>query len=399
MVVEQSPYDALTPERLAGSLGVKWTQFPNCVGAFIAEMDYGTSPEIKDALRAAVDAGFFGYLPKAKEQELAEATAGWYHRVAGWDVRPEQIHSMPDVLKGLEITLAHFAPKGGKVILPTPAYMPFLMIPGRHNREIIEVPMLKTGYGWEYDYDGIEQAFRDGGEVLIVCNPHNPIGKVASREEMEKLAEIVDRYEGRVFSDEIHAPLVYGENQHVPYASINETAAGHTITAIAASKAWNLPGLKCAQIVLSNDADMEEFEKGGAAWTAHGASTMGVVASIAAYNESQPWLDEVIDYLDGNRKRLGELVEEYLPGVEYIQPDGTYLAWLDFTATKVPENVQEFFCEKAKVAITDGSACGEVGKRCVRFNFAMSRPTLEGAIECMGEALRSLDEAPAEATA
>lgn len=392
MVVEQSPYDALTPEKLAGSLGVKWTAFPDCIGAFIAEMDYGSSPAIKDALREAVEAGFFGYLPKAREEELAEATAAWYHRATSWDVQPDQIHSMPDVLKGLELTLRHYAPRGGKVILPTPAYMPFLFIPSNFGREIIEVPMHRIADGWEYDYDGIEQAFRDGGEVLIVCNPHNPIGKVAKREEMERLADIVDRYEGRVFSDEIHAPLVYQGQQHVPYASVSETAAGHTITAVAASKAWNLPGLKCAQVVLSNDADKEIWDD-GAAWTAHGASTLGVVATIAAYNESQDWLDDVMSYLDGNRKLLADLVEEHLPGVTYIQPEGTYLAWLDFTETKVPENVQEFFCQQAKVAITDGSACGEVGKRCVRFNFAMSRQMLEQAICCMGKAVKALDEA------
>lgn len=391
MVVGQSPYDSLTAETLAGSLGVKWTMYPDCIGAFIAEMDFGTSPEVKEALRTAVDAGFFGYLPKAKELELAEATAGWYHRNTDWKIEPEQVHSMPDVLTGLDLTLMHYAPKGGKVILPTPAYMPFLMVPARHNREIIEVPMLQTGNGWEYDYDGIEQAFRDGGEVLILCNPHNPIGKVATREEMVKLAEIVDRHEGRVFSDEIHAPLIYPGMKHVPYASVSEKAAGHTITSIAASKAWNLPGLKCAQVVLSNDADKTAWE-GDPAWTAHGASTLGVVASITAYNESEGWLHDVVDYLDGNRKRLGELVEEHLPGVTYTQPDGTYLAWLDFTATKAPENLQEFFCERAKVAITDGSLCGEVGNRCVRFNFAMSRPMIETAITRMAEALKTLDE-------
>lgn len=391
MVLEQSRYDALTVEDLQGTLGVKWTSFPDCIGAFIAEMDYGTSPAIQQDLREAVDAGFFGYLPKAKEAELAEACANWYHRHTAWDVQPSQVHSMPDVLKGFELTLTKYAPKGGKVILPTPAYMPFLFMPTIYNREIIEVPMLQTGYGWEYDFDAIEQAFRDGGEVLVVCNPHNPIGKVARRDEMEKLADIVDAYGGRVFSDEIHAPLVYAGGEHIPYASISEKAAGHTITAVAASKAWNLAGLKCAQVILSNDADQEIWE-GGASWVAHGASTLGVVASIAAFERSEEWLGEVIGYLDGNRKRLAELVEEHLPGATYVQPEGTYLAWIDFTGTKVPENLQEFFCEKARVAITDGSACGEVGKRCIRFNFSMSRPMLELAIGRMGEALRSLDE-------
>ncbi len=391
MVVEQHRYDALTEEDLRGALGAKWTTYPECIGAFVAEMDFATSPEIQAELRAAVDAGFFGYLPKAKERELAEACAGWYQRNTDWQVDPSQVHSMPDVLKGFELTLTKYAPKGGKVILPTPAYMPFFFMPGIYNREIIQVPMIRTEDGWEYDYDAIDQAFKDGGEVLVVCNPHNPIGKVAQRDELVKLSEIVERHEGRVFSDEIHAPLVYEGNRHVPYASVSDAAANHTITAVAASKAWNLAGLKCAQVVISNDADKDIWENGGAAWVAHGASTLGVVASITAYSKSEPWLHDVLSYLDGNRKRLGELVAEHLPGVTYTAPEGTYLGWLDFTATKVPDNVQEFFCEHAKVAITDGSACGEVGKRCVRFNFSMSRPMLETTIERMGEAMRSLD--------
>lgn len=383
-------YDQLTAERMAGALGAKWTMFPDCIGAFVAEMDYGTAPVVKEAMSKAVDAGYFGYLPKTLDAGLSEAVAGWYQRHTDWAVTPEMVKSMPDVLKGLEIALRHYAPKGGKVVLPTPAYMPFLFIPGMMGREIIEVPMHETANGWEYDYDGIEQAFRDGGEVLIVCNPHNPIGKVHSREEMEKLGEIVARHDGRVFSDEIHAPLLFSGQHHVPYASVNEVNAGHTITAIAASKAWNLPGLKCAQLVISNDADAKHFEESGAMWTAHGAAVLGVIASTAAFNDGEAWLDDVLTYLEGNRDALADLVAEHLPGVKYRKPDGTYLAWLDFTGTGVPDDVATFFREEAKVAITDGSACGEVGKRNVRFNFAMSRPLLEETIARMGKALSAI---------
>lgn len=385
-------YDDLTAEQMAGAMGAKWTMFPDCIGAFVAEMDYGTAPVVQDAMREVVDAGFFGYLPKPIDMKLSEAVSGWYHRNTDWDVTPEMVKSMPDVLKGLEITLTHYAPKGGKVILPTPAYMPFLFIPGMLGREIIEVPMLQTGNGWEYDYDAIDQAFQDGGEVLIVCNPFNPIGKVHTTDEMTKLGEIVARYDGRVFSDEIHAPLIYSGQKHVPYASVNEVNAGHTITAVAASKAWNLPGLKTAQLVLSNDADAEHFENSGAMWQAHGAAGIGVVASTAAFSEGEAWLKDVLKYLEGNRDALEGLVAEHLPGVKYHKPDGTYLAWLDFSGTKIPDDVATFFRDNAKVAITDGAACGEMGKRNVRFNFAMGRPLLEETIQRMGEAMKTLDE-------
>jgi len=254
---------------------------------------------------------------------------------------------------------------------------------------MIQVPMLHTDNGWEFDYDGIDAAFADGGEVLIVCNPHNPIGRVLTRDEMVKLSEIVEKHDGRVFSDEIHAPLVYKGHTHLPYASISEATANHTITAVAASKAWNLAGLKCAQVVITNDADADIWNN-GASWAGHGASTLGVIGSTAAYSQGRDWLADVLSYLDGNRHRLGELVADELPGVSYTMPEGTYLAWLDFSDTDVPLDVGKFFRDKAGVAITDGGACGDAGCKCVRFNFAMPRPLMEQAIRQMGEALKSL---------
>ena len=385
-------YDELTADRMSGALGVKWTAFPDCIGAFVAEMDFGTAPAVKERLARAVDDGYFGYLPTALDEELSTAVANWYHRHTDWDVKPEMVKSMPDVLKGLEIAITKYAPRGGKVILPTPAYMPFLFLPKLFGREIIEVPMLQTGYGWEYDFDGIEQAFRDGGEVLIVCNPFNPIGKVHSAEEMEKLGEIVDRHEGRVFSDEIHAPLLFSGQKHIPYAAVNDVNAGHTITAIAASKAWNLPGLKCAQLVLSNQDDADAWGDNGAQWMAHGASVLGGVASSTAFNEGEAWLKDVLEYVEENRDLIPELLAEQIPTANYIKPDGTYLTWIDLSATKVPEDVATFFREEAKVAITDGALCGEVGKRHIRFNIAMSRPLMEEAIKRMGEAIKKLDD-------
>ncbi|MDQ4044565.1 MAG: aminotransferase class I/II-fold pyridoxal phosphate-dependent enzyme [Chloroflexota bacterium] len=382
-------YDSLTAEELRGALGVKWTMFPDCIGAFVAEMDFATAPPVIAALHKAVDAGFFGYLPKEKAEALAAATAAWYRANTGWEVLPDRVHPLPDVIKGLEATLEYYAPKGGKVIVPTPAYMPFLKVPSIHNRKLIEVPMRRVDGRYVYDLDDLDAAFADGGEVLIVCNPHNPIGRALERDELVAISEVVERHGGRVFSDEIHAPLLYDGREHVPYASVSEAAAAHTITAIAASKAWNLAGLKCAQIVLSNAEDVETWEE-RACWASHGSSTMGVVASIAAYTDGQPWLDDVLAYLDGNRRALVDLVAEHLPKVRYTMPEGTYLAWLDFSETPIDGDLGEFFREKAGVAIVDGSACGQAGCRFVRFNFAMPRPVMVQAICRMGEALRKV---------
>lgn len=382
-------FDSLTTDDLRGALGMKWTKFPDCIGAWVAEMDFATAPPVIEALREAVDAGFFGYLPTAKAEQLSAATAAWYRGNTSWEIQPERIHPLPDVIKALEATIEHYAPRGGKVIVPTPGYMPFLFVPKLYDREIVQVPMRNVNGRYEYDLAALDVAFADGGEVLIVCNPHNPIGRVLERDEMIAISEVVDRHDGRVFSDEIHAPLIYGDREHIPYASVSDVTASHTVTAIAASKAWNLAGLKCAQIVLSNEADVETWES-GASWASHGTSTLGVVASIAAYTDGQPWLDDVLNYLDGSRQALADLVADHLPQVRYTPPEGTYLAWLDFTETPIDGDLAEFFRDKARVAIVDGSACGEVGCRHVRYNIAMPRPVLEQAVRQMADAIASV---------
>jgi len=381
-------FDALTVEQLNGVLGRKWTTFPECIGAFIAEMDYGTAPEVQQCLREAVEANFFGYTPAQMLTDLSEATARWYRDVTGWEVPTDRISIIADVLTGLQATVQHFSRAGSKVIVPTPAYMPFLGLPQALGREVIEVPMRFGGGAWSYDLEALDRAFADGGGLLVLCNPHNPIGRSLRRDELEAICEVVARHNGRVFSDEIHAPLVYPGSEHTPYASISEVAAGHTVTSIAASKAWNIAGLKCAQLIISNDADAEVWKVAGA-WN-HGASTLGVAASVAAYNDGRAWLAEVIDYLDGNRKLLGRLIEEHIPGAVYAMPEGTYLAWIDFTNTPLDGDLAAFFREQAKVAVVDGSACGEVGKRCIRFNFALPRPVLERAVRQMADAIAAV---------
>ncbi|WP_345752880.1 MalY/PatB family protein [Microbacterium rhizophilus] len=382
------PFDDITVESLREVGSLKWTAFPDRLAAWVAEMDFGIAPPITEALHAAVDRGAFGYLPTADAVSMAEAFAGWSAERYGWRVDPADVHAFPDVISALDVAMAHFSTPGSAIIVPTPAYMPFLTVPLAHGRRIIQMPLARDGAGWAYDLDALDRAFADGGGLLVLCNPHNPIGKVLDPEEMAAIGAVVERHGGRVFSDEIHAPLVYPGRRHVPYASVNEITAGHTLTATSASKAWNLPGLKAAQVVVSNAADRERWRKDGATW-GHGAANLGVIANTAAYARGGAWLDDVVGYLDGNRGRLAELVAEHLPGVEYAAPDGTYLAWLECAALALPEAPATFFGERAGVSLTDGALCGDVGTTAARFNFAMPRPILERAVAAMGEALRA----------
>jgi cysteine-S-conjugate beta-lyase len=374
--------DHTTVATLRARGSFKWTApGPDGLGAAVAEMDFGAAPPILDALAGLSATANFGYLPHYLAEEMAEACAGFMARRYGWSTDPADIHPIPDVIKGLELAITHFSRPGSPVILPTPAYMPFLIVPEFLGREIIQVPMLDDGTGFfTFDLAAIDAAFRAGGHLLIFCNPYNPLGRVFSADEMAQLTAVVDRHGGRVFADEIHAPLVYPGQRHIPYAATSETAAGHALTATSASKAWNLPGLKCAQVVLTNEPDRQQWTDMGM-FASHGASNPGVVANIAAFRYGEPWLDEVLGYLDDSRRLLAGLVHQQLPGVRYRPPDGTYLAWLNCTALDLPQTPGELITDRAHITVVDGPAFGTGGAGAFRFNFATPQPILVQMVE------------------
>ncbi|GAB6858559.1 MalY/PatB family protein [Microbacterium xylanilyticum] len=380
--------DAIGIDRLRVAGSVKWSVFPEAIGAFVAEMDFPPAPAVADAVKEAVDRGLTGYLPTAVRERMAEAVARWQRDRYGWDVAAERIRPVPDVLTALRATIDFFTAPGSKIVLPTPAYMPFLTIPAMHDREIIEVPMLVEDGRHVYDLGGIDRALADGGDLLILCNPYNPLGRVFERAELEAVAAVVERHGARVFSDEIHAPLVFAPHRHVPYASISPATAAHTITAASASKAWNLPGLKAAQVILTNDADAQTWARPEVAWAEHGTANLGVVATTAAFDDGREWLAETLDYLDGNRRLLGELLSEHIPAMGYRAPEGTYIAWMDARDLGIDGSPAEFFRESAGVAMTDGIACGAAGEGFLRFILATPRPIIEQAVQQMAAALR-----------
>ncbi|HEX4060719.1 MAG TPA: aminotransferase class I/II-fold pyridoxal phosphate-dependent enzyme [Streptosporangiaceae bacterium] len=379
--------DATTAGMLRARGSFKWSApGPGGLGAAVAEMDFGAAPPVLDALAALADDVNFGYLPPPLAAELTNACAEFQKSRFGWDVDPGLVHDVPDVLKALEIAIVRYSRPAAPVILPTPAYMPFLSVPPFVGREVIQVRMLDDNGFFRFDLDGINEAYRAGGHLFILCNPYNPLGRVFTAEELAQVTDVVDRYGGRVFADEIHAPLIYPGHRHIPYASTSPTAAAQTLTATSASKAWNLPGLKCAQVILSSEADQQTWEDMGF-FAAHGASNPGVAANIAAYRYGQPWLDEVLAYLDGSRHLLKELLDRHLPQVRYRPPDGTYLAWLDCTALALPGLPGELVTEQAHVTVVDGPAFGDGGAGSFRLNFATPRPLLAEMIERIARVL------------
>jgi len=383
---EAITFDDLSIDRLRGRGTEKWSHYPaGVLAAWVAEMDYPLAPEIHAALGDAVERGCTGYSTEGAGVDLAVACARWIAGSFGRKVEPRHIRIVPDVLRGVELAIRTFSRPGSPVVLLTPAYPPFFEIARVCNGQAVEVPMLLANGEWGIDLNAVEVALKGGAGTVILCNPHNPIGHAYTRDELAALASLVEVHGARVVADEIHAPLVYAPGQHLTYAAVSDAAAGHATTIVSASKGWNIPGLKCAQVVLSNDADVALWDRLSFLET-HGASTLGILANTVAYEQGQAWLGEVISYLDGNRRVLAELLADLLPKVRYTMPEATYLAWLDCRSLDL-DNPADFFLKQANVAVNDGGRFGEAGCGCVRLNFATSHAILTEIVQAMAEAV------------
>lgn len=380
--------------RARGSL--KWTGLGGEIGAWVAESDLGTAPAVTAALHDAVDRGLTGYLPPAVRSAALRACADLQRRRFGWDVGVERVRLVSDVIAALKVSVDALTPPGSAIVLPTPAYMPFVDLPRRWGRELVQVPLLAGDGGRPaLDLEAIDAALAVGAGLVVLVNPHNPTGTVHTRDELVALAAVVEARGAQVFADEIHAPLTLGGRTHVPYASVSEAAARHAVTATAASKGWNVPGLKCAQVVLA--------ERHVATWDAlpdpaNGVSTLGAVAAAAAYDEGEEWLDEFVAYVDGNARTLAGLLAELAPAVGHRAPEGTYLAWLDLRAALPPDaahlavdgapgELAAWLAAASGVVTTDGALCGGVGRGFVRLNLAMPRSLVAEAARRIAAAL------------
>jgi cysteine-S-conjugate beta-lyase len=380
-------FDDLELDRLRERHSVKWRTFPpDVLPAFVAEMDFPVAPVVADAVTASLArGGDFGYALDRVVPELASAFAGFAQRRYGWTVDPDRVYVLPDVMRGVELWIDRFTGPGDGVIVNTPVYFPFLQVIRDSGRRVIEAPCVRGAARWELDLDALEAAFRAGHRLYLLCNPHNPTGRVLSRGDLSAVAELTERYDVQVVADEIHAPLVYDGCAHVPFPTLRPSAAQRTLTLHAASKAWNLAGLHCAVAVPDSAADAA-YLSGLPYRTRGGAGILGIDATVAAFNDGEPWLDSLLTYLDGNRRLLGSLLAERFPSVDYVPPEATYLAWLDCRSLGLGDSPAQAFLDRARVAVNDGAAFGGSGPGFVRLNFGTSRALLTEAVTRMASA-------------
>lgn len=354
----------------------KWTVYgDDVIPMFIAESDFPTAPAVKDAIVQACEREMFGYTPAPHAHRLGEAVSDFYAARYGWRPEPARIFPVADVVRGVLLAIQHFTQ--GPVIVPVPAYFPFLNIADAAGRERIDVANT-------LNLEEIEQAFKQGAGSIIVTNPYNPGGWVFSEAELDAVCEVARKYGGRVIVDEIHAPLVF-DGQHVCAAANNPDVC---ITVTATSKAWNVAGLKCAQMIFSNDEDVATWERINPV-AKDGVGTLGITAAEACYDLGREFLDEEVAQLKANRDWLVTHLPDAVPGIKFEVPAATYLMFLDFSDTKLDDpRPAAWLLKHAKVAMNEGAHFGPGGEHKARMNFATSPEILQQAVERIAQAVR-----------
>ena len=370
-------------EELRTHKSEKWRAFPSDVLPLpVAEMDFPVAEPIRRTLIEMVNKSDLGYLGNIPE--LGQAFSEFSTRRDGWTPDPLQVRVAADVGVGIVEVLRVITQAGDKIMINSPVYPNFWTWSRETHLDYIDVPLTLSdheinGSTWHLDWEGIEKAYTSGLKVHLICNPHNPLGRVYTREELERLVKLAHENNVIIISDEIHSPLTFSEQKFTPILSISD-ARPVAVTVTSSSKGWNIAGLKCA-IIVTQDAALFERLNAIAPATHYRASLLGAFASVAAFREGEPWLNSLMVQLDHNRKLVDQLIKEKLPLAKSHIPHCSYLSWIDFSAYKLETEPTAYFIEKGKVAFQPGVRFGEQWAQYLRLNFATSPEIIEEAIE------------------
>jgi len=365
---------------------VKWQRYgEDVLPMWVADLDFRSPEPVIQALRDRVEHGVFGY-PWPPEG-CKEAMVTWIARRYGWEVTPDDLIFLPGVVTGFHLAAHASTRPGDGVLVQTPNYGPFFKVAGNLNLVQQEMELTRGADGqYSIDMESFESAINGRTRIFMLCNPHNPSGRVFRAEELEQMAEICLRNNIIICSDEIHGDLIYSGHRHISIASLDSEIAANTITLLAPSKTFNIAGLKSSVAVIQNKELRKKFEEarqGFVDWV----NLLGQIAARAAYRDGEPWLDALLAYLESNRDYVYEFVQHELPGISMAKPEGTFLAWLDCRESGIEGEPSEFFLKQARVAMNDGQWFGKGGDGFVRLNFGCPRSMLVEALERMKMAI------------
>jgi len=384
-----SSFDAV-PNRRDPKVINKWTYYPkDILPMWVADMDFPAPKPILNELRKLLDQGVLGYeLPSLTLQRtIAQRMDHLYH----WKVKPEEVIAVPGVVSGITVAARAFKTARNSLLIQTPVYNEFHEVKNNTKARQLDAPLAKSVKGnvlhYEIDWDIFEKQVKKAG-IFLLCHPHNPLGIIFTRRELARMAGICLKNKVLIVSDEIHSELLLDGSKFTPMAKISAEVAQNTVTLIAPSKTFNVPGLFCAFAIIQNKELREQYVKEVGRMRLH-VNSMGLhAARIAFSGRCNGWLEELRRYLTKNRDFLTDYVTRNMPGVCLTIPDATYLGWLDFTQTKIKGSPFEFFKDRAKVALSDGKIFGKEGMGHVRLNFGTSRRILKQGLDRMRKALK-----------
>ena len=380
-------FDDIDLAVLRARRGEKWQRYGDDVlAAWVADMDYPPAPAIRAELARMLEVADLGYPTNPSARDLPTQFAERMAERFRWRVEPQRVEVITDVVQGLFVGLWVYCEAGDGAVIQTPIYPPFLLAAAETRRRPVLNTLSPGAERYEIDFDALRASIDPNTRLLMFCNPHNPTGRVFTRSELEQIAAIAIEHDLVVLSDEIHADLVFSGGEHIPLATLGSEIEERTVTLMSASKAFNIAGLRCALAAFGS----QELKRRFNSIPRHlrgGINGPGLAATRVAWEQCQPWLDDALVYLEGNRDFLADYLASELPRVRHFRPEGTYLAWLDCRDLDLDTSPYEFFLRDARVALSDGLHFGEGGEGCVRLNFATSRKILAEILERMAKAL------------
>lgn len=385
-------FDQVVERRNTNS--IKWDYVENMFGAadllplWVADMDFQVPEAIVEAVTMRAAHGVYGYT--AIPDSVYQAICKWVEKRHGWRIEKSWIGFTSGVVTALNIAVHAFTKPGDKVLIQSPVYRPFFMAIENNGRQIVNSPLKLVNGKYQIDFVELEKQFDSRVKMMILCNPHNPVGRVWTKEELERLGELCLKHNVVILSDEIHSDFIYPGHKHISLASLSEDLAQNTITCIAPNKTFNVAGLSTGAVVIPNTQLKTQFDialENAAVKT----NLFGIIAMEAAYRFGEEWLDELLKYLEGNRQFLAQFIEERIPQIHLIQPEGTFLTWLDCRELGMePAELRRFMIEKAKVGLNDGVWFGPGGEGFQRLNIGCPRSIIQEALERIEQAVKNL---------
>ncbi|HDS06191.1 MAG TPA: putative C-S lyase [Bacteroides sp.] len=355
---------------------------------WVADMDFEAPHCVQEAILRRAEHPVYGYT--FRPERFYRAVSGWIGRRHGWNVDPGTIGFSPGIVPALNMCVMAFTQPGDRIVIQPPVYFPFFSAVSNHLRTIVHNQLVEHDGIYEMDFDHLEESFRDGVKMFILCHPHNPVGRAWRREELERLAGLCTRYGVMVISDEIHSDLVLNGNTHIPLASLGKEIADLTITCVSPSKTFNLAGLHTSVVIISRPDLKKEYDRILDMVHVGGGNIFGMVALEAAYTGGDAWLEQLIGYLEGNDRALREHLRATVPQLVISPLEATYLAWLDLSFLGMDDRaLRQFVIGKARLGLNDGPMFGPGGTQHQRMNIATPRNVLMEGARRLSDAIRS----------